>query len=248
MNINLQPLPNDPYKIGNNINNTPKLTSPANLQTSPYMGGETYNFTYPSLLPPEQMALPPQKADTSGLSLLGKLKNGFISTFVGGFNTVKYAVKDTYTSFFGSNIAQGLNIPATGKNPDKSTIDELLNRAADKYNVSRSVLKAIALRESDWTMYTANGTPVKGSNSTSTDWGMMQINDKAHAGAFPKAKTDIVYNIEYGAKYLSKQYRRYGNWQDAVAAYNAGSAIVKNGKYINQSYVNYVFANVNKFK
>lgn len=49
--------------------------------------------------------------------------------------------------------------------------------------------------------------------------------------------------IEYGAKYLRKQLSRYkGDYKDAVAAYNAGSA-KKNcsGRYNNQSYVDAVY-------
>ena len=204
----------------------------------------SYSESYiqnPVLMPPQNLTPNTQS------SILQRLKNGFLGKITSGYNFVKYSISDTYTSLFGADIAQGLYIPPKGTNPDQNTINELLNRAADKYSISRSVFKAIALRESNWRMYNSNGTTVSGHNSTSTDWGIMQINDSAHPKAFPKAKSDIVYNIEYGAQYLSKQYRRYGNWYDAVAAYNAGSAIRKNNKYINQKYVDFVFANIKKF-
>lgn len=42
-------------------------------------------------------------------------------------------------------------------------------------------------------------------------------------------------NMNYAAKYLSKQLTRYnGNIDKAVSAYNAGSASTKNKKYVNK--------------
>lgn len=48
-------------------------------------------------------------------------------------------------------------------------------------------------------------------------------------------------NIHYGCKYLRKQYLRYkGSIPDTAAAYNAGGAYKRGGKYINQHHVNKV--------
>lgn len=45
-------------------------------------------------------------------------------------------------------------------------------------------------------------------------------------------------NVPLGLDYLQKQYRRYGNWGDAVAAYNAGSVLRDDqGGYKNADYV-----------
>jgi soluble lytic murein transglycosylase-like protein len=144
--------------------------------------------------------------------------------------------------FTGGDIAAGLNIPPPGKNPDRATIETLLDRASDKYGIPRPILKAIALRESNWRQYDSSGNPVAGRNPTTTDWGIMQINDYWHPDAYPRAKTDIVYNILYGAKYLKGQHSRYGSWPDAVSAYNAGSVKKTNGVYSNQSYVDFVLS------
>lgn len=76
----------------------------------------------------------------------------------------------------------------------------------------------------------------------------MQINDYWHPEAFPRAKTDVAFNIEYGAKYLASQYKRYGDWHDAVAAYNAGSVKKDaSGRYTNQPYVDFVFGHLSQF-
>jgi hypothetical protein len=142
--------------------------------------------------------------------------------------------------FTGGDIAAGLHIPAPGTNPDRQTIETLLDRAADKYGIPRPILKAVALRESNWRQYDSGGNPVAGRNPTTTDWGIMQINDYWHPAAYPRAKTDIAYNIEYGAKYLEGQFSRYGSWPDAVSAYNAGSVKKTGGQYSNQAYVDFV--------
>lgn len=48
-------------------------------------------------------------------------------------------------------------------------------------------------------------------------------------------------NRYYAARYLQKQLKRYhGDIPSAVAAYNAGTAKRRNGKFINQTYVDRV--------
>jgi hypothetical protein len=149
----------------------------------------------------------------------------------------------------GGDIGVGLAIPPAGTNPSHAVMDTLLSRAADKYGIPREILKAVALRESSWRQYDSSGEAVAGRNSSSTDWGVMQINDYYHPDAFPRAKTDVAFNIDYGAKYLASQFRRYGSWPDAVAAYNAGSVRrTASGQYVNQAYVDWVMAHAEQFK
>ncbi len=38
---------------------------------------------------------------------------------------------------------------------------------------------------------------------------------------------DPKQNLEGGARYLSQQYRKFGNWRLALAAYNAGPGAVE---------------------
>ncbi len=170
------------------------------------------------------------------------LQSGMVLRLPGGSQAEPPPAPKPPPPFNGGDIAAGLHIPPVGQNPDRATIDELLNRAADKQGIPRPILKAIALRESNWRQYDGNGNPVAGRNPTTTDWGLMQINDYWHPAAFPRGKTDIVYNLSYGADYLARQYKRYGNWSDAVAAYNAGSVQKDGSQYKNQAYVDFVLA------
>jgi soluble lytic murein transglycosylase-like protein len=82
-------------------------------------------------------------------------------------------------------------------------------------------------------------------NDAST--GLMQILLKTAQGIQPGITEDQLYdpatNIRLGTFYLKQQLDRYGgNIQDAIAAYNAGTAYVyEDGSYANQNYVDKVF-------
>lgn len=76
-------------------------------------------------------------------------------------------------------------------------------------------------------------------NKTSSAAGLMQLIDgtrreiEAKLG-LKKVPASKIYDPEYamrlGVWYLLKQYNRYGNWQDAIHAYNQGSVPGKNPK------------------
>lgn len=80
-----------------------------------------------------------------------------------------------------------------------------------------------------------------------TSWGLMQVmGGKAYEmGLNNKDLPHILcvpeIGIEFGVKILAKDLNRYGNETEAIAAYNAGSAIKNSqGFFINQQYVNKV--------
>lgn len=83
-----------------------------------------------------------------------------------------------------------------------------------------------------------------------SSWGLMQImgavaREYGFSEAFFPELCDPETNIRYGCKYLQRLHKRYGDqhgWIGAVAAYNAGTVIFKNGKLINQQYVDKVFS------
>lgn len=59
---------------------------------------------------------------------------------------------------------------------------------------------------------------------------------------------DPVQNLEGGARYLAQQYRKFGNWPHALAAYNAGPGAVERFKGIppyaeTQNYVRVIWGN-----
>jgi len=73
-------------------------------------------------------------------------------------------------------------------------------------------------------------------------WGLMQVmggvaRETGFTGSFPRL-CDPFLGLRYGIRHLLKFYTKYGDWPDALAAYNAGSPRkAADGKYLNDAYV-----------
>lgn len=83
-----------------------------------------------------------------------------------------------------------------------------------------------------------------------TSWGLMQImgataREMGFSGYFPELCSEE-YGIRFGAKYLKRQLDRFKTVENAIAAYNAGSPRINNGKFENQHYVDKVLSHLNK--
>lgn len=132
-------------------------------------------------------------------------------------------------------------------NPPTQVIDQMLTDVANKYQIPPAILKGLAFLESGWRQYDKTGKAIHG-RVVGVDQGIMQINERFHPEAFPRARHDIQYNIEVGAAYLKSHFDRYDNWTKAIAAYNAGSIKYdQKGHIANQSYVDLVKMNSVKF-
>jgi hypothetical protein len=136
-------------------------------------------------------------------------------------------------------LGQKYGVPFNGNwnTFQKDIIHAIITHKAREHGVPIDIAKGIAGNESNWKMWTDldKGTVIQGKNIRdgelkSTDWGVMQINDKAHARAFPRAKNDLEYNIEYGIQFLARQRQSIqgslglglGDWDRTVASYNLG--------------------------
>lgn len=95
-----------------------------------------------------------------------------------------------------------------------------VSQASKDFGVPKDIINAVIQVESGW-----NRTAV----GSSGEKGLMQImpgtgRDLGLTDFFnPEA------NIRAGAKYLSQQYQRFGNWREALQAYNAGAGNIKAG-------------------
>lgn len=136
-------------------------------------------------------------------------------------------------------LGRKYGVPANS-NPDKyqsNVIQAIIRAKAAEYGIPEHVALGISGNESGWKMWknVNSGELVQGKNLRdgelkSTDWGAMQINDKAHAKAFPRAKQDLEYNIDYALRFLAKQRETIkgdlghglGDWDRTVASYNLG--------------------------
>lgn len=75
-------------------------------------------------------------------------------------------------------------------------------------------------------------------------WGLMQImgfkaREQGFQGPMPNL-CDVDTNLELGCKILQNFSKKYGDEEDVIASYNAGSPRKTLGKYVNQEYVNKV--------
>ena len=95
-----------------------------------------------------------------------------------------------------------------------------VSQASKDFGVPKDIINAVIQQESGWN---------RAAVGTSGEKGLMQImpgtgRDLGLTDFFnPEA------NIRAGAKYLSQQYQRFGNWREALQAYNAGAGNIKAG-------------------
>lgn len=99
------------------------------------------------------------------------------------------------------------------------------------------------------------GNPnAQGRNRTSTDWGLMQLNDSTLAtyGITPQQALDPDTNIRVGVALLHRLYAKWGDWRYAIAAYHMGSGAVQkvypNVPQKSVSYIKYVFDKMRQFE
>jgi len=107
----------------------------------------------------------------------------------------------------------------TADSMKKTKYDAYFKAAAKKYNVSESLLKAIAKAESNF-----NPKDV----SSAGAMGIMQLMPETARGLGVKDPFDPEQNIMGGAKCISQKLKEFnGDVRLALAAYNAGSGAVK---------------------
>lgn len=138
-----------------------------------------------------------------------------------------------------ANLGRKYGVPPHS-NPERyqsEVIKAVIRAKAQQYGIPEQIALGISGNESGWKMWRnlSTGQLVEGQNKRdgqllSTDWGAMQINDKAHPSAFPRAKHDLEYNVDYALRYLARQRERIqgslnlglGDWDRTVASYNLG--------------------------
>lgn len=94
---------------------------------------------------------------------------------------------------------------------------EMAKQAARRHNVPESLFLRLVQQESGWR---ADAVSHKGAI------GLAQLMP-ATARMLGVNPTDPRQNLEGGARYLAAQYRKFGSWRLALAAYNAGPQAVE---------------------
>lgn len=96
-----------------------------------------------------------------------------------------------------------------------ASLEEIFTEAAEKYNVPKNLIKAIAKAESDFNPNATSGAGAQG---------IMQLMPATARELGVTDSYDPYQNIMGGTKYISQMLEKYdGNVSLALAAYNAGS-------------------------
>jgi membrane-bound lytic murein transglycosylase MltF len=96
-----------------------------------------------------------------------------------------------------------------------ASLEEIFTEAAEKYNVPKNLIKAIAKAESDFNPNATSGAGAQG---------IMQLMPATARELGVTDSYDPYQNIMGGTKYISEMLAKYdGNVSLALAAYNAGS-------------------------
>jgi hypothetical protein len=100
-------------------------------------------------------------------------------------------------------------------NRDRNRWKDTFRAATRQYGLPEGLLEKVAEVESSF-----NPEAVSPAGAI----GLMQIVPRWHPGVDP---TDPVQSINYAARYLSELHESFGNWELALAAYNAGQGNVR---------------------
>jgi hypothetical protein len=99
----------------------------------------------------------------------------------------------------------------------------LARRSAKKYGIPQNIYLALVNQESGW-------NPTAGSPKGAV--GLVQIHLPSHPDVSYAQATNPRFALDWGARYLAAQHKRFGNWRQALAAYNAGPGAVESGNWL----------------
>ncbi|MEX0338797.1 MAG: lytic transglycosylase domain-containing protein [Arenibacterium sp.] len=94
---------------------------------------------------------------------------------------------------------------------------EMAKAAARKHNVPEDLFARLVQQESGW-------NPTAVSHKGALGLAQLMPGTARYLGVNPH---DPKQNLEGGARYLAEQYREFGSWRLALAAYNAGPEAVR---------------------
>lgn len=100
----------------------------------------------------------------------------------------------------------------------RKQLESWAEQAAAAAGVPPNILKAMIQKESAWDPNAMSEIDAKGRYA----FGLTQLRGPA-AQDMGVDRFDVAGNLTGGARYLAKQFAQFGNWRDALAAYNQGA-------------------------
>lgn len=109
------------------------------------------------------------------------------------------------------------------------TLQEMAKTAAVNNGVPPDIFTALVNKESNWNQYAVG---------SAGEMGLSQITPANIAALGVGDPFDPQSNLNAGAGLLAAEYNRFGNWFDALRAYNAGYPAAKSNPDISAGYAN----------
>ena len=104
--------------------------------------------------------------------------------------------------------------------PPSSNLAQLIAAQAAAQGVPPSIALAVAQKESSIQQFTSSGGVVTGAAG---EIGVFQLMPMTAASLGVTDPTDTTQNVQGGVSFLAQLYAKYGNWPQALSAYNSGS-------------------------
>jgi membrane-bound lytic murein transglycosylase B len=95
-----------------------------------------------------------------------------------------------------------------------SGLTDTAGQIASQYGIPSNIFNSLITTESSWN---------PSATSSAGAMGLTQLMPSTAARLGVTSPYDVLQNLNGGAKYLASLFKRYGNWQSALSAYNSGN-------------------------
>lgn len=106
--------------------------------------------------------------------------------------------------------------------PTRVELEQLADEVAARHSIPPAIFKGLVTHESAWNVRAFRNEPKIGDASRGLTQVLLRTAQSEGYTGTAEGLFDPATNLEYGARYLARQYRRWQDWPAALAAYNGG--------------------------